>query len=143
MGFSVSGAMVVILIGVLVAFGLMVPAVVDGFDRVSAAQDDRTDRLVDRMNADFIVDSTQTPGGGFRITLVNTGSVGFSISSIDVLIDGEYTEAYTTSVDGSEDTDLWLPGEELVIEDADAWDGNNPDWYKIVTELGLEASGEL
>lgn len=145
MGFSVSGAMVVILIGMFVAFGLLFPAVVDGIERVGDAQSDRSDRILERMNTDMEVVDTQSTGGGyFELEVENTGSTPIQLSTLDVIIDGEYTLGYTTEInDRGTDTDYWYPGEILIIAEEDADTTGNPDRYKLVTATGISVSGEL
>lgn len=145
MGFSVSGAMIVILIGLFVAFGLLFPAVVDGIERVGDAQSDRSDRILERMNTDMEVIGTQSTGGGyFEIEVENTGSVPIQLSTLDVIIDGEYILGYTTEIETrGTDTDYWYPGETLIIEEEDSDINGNPDRYKLVTASGVSVSGEL
>ena len=137
--------MVVILIGIFVAFAMMFPVVVDGFEQINDAQDDRHDRMLDRMNSDFeVIDADSTDTGNYTLTVRNTGSVTFEISAIDLILDGAYHDEYSILINGEAiETNLWKPGEELTFESDDPLDDGAAAVYKVVTEFGVTASGEF
>lgn len=140
MGFSVSGSTVIILIGCLIAFSAAFTVATSSFDRVTTAQDERADRLLDRQNTAIEIGAVERDGGTLTISVTNTGSTVLSIDRTDLLVDGEYRDAEPTVTDANgttkSGTTLWLPGETL--EYSIESDGND---VKIVTEHGVAATG--
>lgn len=144
MGFSVSGSTVVILIGCLIAFSAAFTVATEGFDRVTTAQDDHSDRLLDRQNtaieiSDVVRNETDD---ALTIDVTNTGSTALAIDRTDLLVDGEYNDTEPTIIDENgetrEETNLWLPGETLEYELP-----SGVERVKIVTEHGIEASAVI
>ncbi|MDL5361093.1 fla cluster protein flaF [Halalkalicoccus sp. NIPERK01] len=132
----------VILIGCLIAFSAAFTVATDSFDRVTTAQDERADRLLDRQNTAIEIGVTSEDNGTVTVPVTNTGSTVLSIDRTDLLVDGEYRNAEPTVLDGSdepkEETDLWLPGETLEY-------GIEPggESVKIVTQNGVAATAIL
>ncbi|MEM4780611.1 MAG: fla cluster protein flaF [Halalkalicoccus sp.] len=143
MGFSVSGSTVVILIGCLIAFSAAFSVATDSLDRVSTAQDDRADRLLDRQNTAIEIGDVVRDGeGNLTVNVTNTGSTVLSIDRTDLLIDGEYDDTAPTVVGPSgetkNETGLWVPSDTLRYEVE-----SDGDRVKIVTESGVAASAEV
>jgi flagellar protein FlaF len=143
MGFSVSGSTVVILIGCLIAFSAAFTVATDSLDRVSTAQDDRADRLLDRQNTAIEIGEVERVGENetLVISVTNTGSTALSIDRTDLLVDGEYhTEEPTimgTDGETKNGTTLWLPGDTLEYELSDG------ERVKLVTQHGVSASATV
>lgn len=138
MGFSVSGATAIILLAGMIAFGIAFTAAANGFDVVSDAEDDRSDRFLDQQNSaiDVTEQSFDETEEALTVEVENTGSVALAVSDTDLLIDGtlQTDEITTTAVADDEDTELWLPGEILAFEvDRET----APDRIKVVTETGV------
>lgn len=136
MGFSVSGATAVILVGSLIAFSFAFTATSNGFERVSDAREDRENRILDAENTAVEIANASYDGGAgaFTLDVNNTGSTALSVPETTVLVDGAYASNATTSVDGEASTAIWLPGEQLsVVVDRDV----APDRAKIVTQNGV------
>lgn len=136
MGFSVSGATAVLLVGGLLAFSMAFSAANNGFERVSAAQEEREDRLLAQQNsaieiANATYDST---AGNLTVAVENTGSVELTVSDTSLLVDGIYRSGVDTSVGGDDATDVWLPGERLTFT-LDA--SGQPSQVKVVAETGV------
>lgn len=143
MGFSVSGSTVVILIGCLIAFSAAFTVATDGFDRVTTAQDDRADRLLDRQNTAIEIGDVSRENDTTTLSVTNTGSTALSIDRTDLLIDGQYSTETPSVRSGTSDhlkegTDLWVPGDRLEYELET--DGER---VKIVTENGVATSSAL
>ena len=136
MGFSVSASTAIIFAGLFLAFGILFPAVSNGFDQVRDAQVDRDDAQVDLRNTQIEITDTAEN----EITVTNTGTTSLTVSEVDVIIDGDYQRVGEggTSVDGDDSTDLWLPGEQLTLE----FEGS-PGRIKVVTEHGISVSTEV
>lgn len=117
MGFSVSGSVVIIAIGLFVSFGMFYTATSNGFEQVTEAQQDTHDTRLERQNTDITIinasyNSTSTT---LSVSVNNTGSTTLSINETDVLVDNDYQASYQSDVDGNTATDLWQPGETLDI----------------------------
>jgi flagellar protein FlaF len=141
MGFSVSGTAAIIFASMFVAFGVWFTASANSFDRVSDAQDQQTESLIDSENTEIeIASATYNESGNelLRIDATNTGASQLSLSETDLLIDGEFIdgwqENWSVNVEGNATTDLWLSGEQLSITRDLA---TPPTRVKIVTEYGV------
>ena len=138
MGFSVSGAMVVILLGAFVAFGIAFPTMVGSVEQISGASSEQTDRMLKIQNGDIEIDGTdETPGNNeLDVVIENTGTIELNLDKLDVLVDNEYVTEMSIEFDENdapEDTSLLLPGETITItiEDVD-----DPEVVVVVTEYG-------
>lgn len=148
MGFSVSGSVAIISIGVLVAFGVMFPAVIDSSQQVSEAQSTQSERILDQQNTEIHINDTTYDGENLTVAVVNEGTVSLNVEQTDVIVDGEYHSPNVTTVyrtknmtQGNTDTRIWLSGE--VLELVVAVD-SDPRRVKIVTETGVsEATMEV
>lgn len=141
MGFSVSGAAAIVFAGLVLGFGIFYGAASDSFERVSEAQDGRSDRAVDERNAAINVTETEHVGDRLTVHVNNTGATPLGLNETDFLVDNEYRtgweeSANVTATDGTREgeTYLWLPGERLNItiqyEDV-------PARAKVVTGTGV------
>jgi flagellar protein FlaF len=144
MGFSVSGATVILFLGIFISFGIAYTAANDGFEQVSDAYEDSTDDELTRANTDInIADASVANEGGqlyLNVTADNDGSSALSVNDTDILIDGNYrahTEMDVLEVDGNDATDLWLPGEQLQFNVSVE---SEPGRVKVVTGSGVAAT---
>ncbi|MBP1922219.1 flagellar protein FlaF [Halorubrum alkaliphilum] len=150
MGVSVSASTAIIVAGLFFAFTAFYPVAANGFDRVTDAQHDVNERALEQQNTALTVESAElrdTTDDGeadeLVVTATNDGSVGLVVSDTTLLVDNAYLDvgsdpAVTTSVDGVEDTDLWLGGERLSVRiDDDDVDVSEADRVVIVTESGV------
>lgn len=118
MGFSVSGSAAIIFAAMLIGLGMFHSATANGFEQVSEAQQDQSDRTLTRQNTAIEIRSATLNANGndnLVVLVNNTGSTELTISDVDLLLDNEYQTGYATQIedDGSTDTDLWLPQEQL------------------------------
>jgi flagellar protein FlaF len=139
MGFSVSGAAAIIFASMFIAFGMWFTASSNSFDRIINAQDVQTEGTLETSNTDVaITTATYNSSGNGRLVVEanNTGASELSLSSTDFLIDGIYVDGWQNGaeVEGVANTDLWLSGEQLVI---DLERGTEPQRVKLVTEAGV------
>lgn len=140
MGFSVSGATAIILLGMLIAFGAAFASVSNGLERVSDAQDDRSDRLVAQQNTDVEIVNATYADETLTVAVNNTGSHELSVAETSVLVDGKFQDVGEddTDIDGDEDTNLWLPSDQLTVTIDELDEG--PDRVRVVTETGIAAT---
>ncbi|MCU4799851.1 flagellin [Halobacteria archaeon HArc-gm2] len=140
MGFSVSGSAAIIFAAMFVGFGMFHSATVNGFETVSDAQEDRTDRTLVQQNTEIEIWSATWDGGAGELTVRanNTGSTELAVDDVDLLADNAYVSGYATSVDGDGATNLWLPQETLAITVTSL--DSDPGRVKLVTGPGVSAT---
>lgn len=139
MGFSVSGATAVILIGGLIAFSFAFTAASNGLEQVSEAQNDRDERTLAQQNTAIEIAGSTYDGTADELTVLvnNTGSAELTVNGTSLLVDGTYQSGVSTSVDGDGSTELWLPGEQLRLVVGAT---TQPARVKVVTETGVAAT---
>ena len=128
MGFSVSASTAIIFAGMFLAVGILYPAVSNGFEQVQDAQVDRDQAQLDMRNTAINI----TEANGDYITVENTGTTSLKVSEVDLIVDGKYQGR-----NDPEESDLWLPGEEIEIE----IDGG--ERVKVVTEHGISVAENI
>ncbi|WP_336001664.1 flagellin [Halorientalis halophila] len=146
MGVSVSTSLAVVLIGGFIAFGVFTTAATNSFERVSdatGAQNERFDRVqgtsIDVTHASIVA---TVPDCILQVNVTNRGESRLSVAETDVLVDGEYATDWDndTSVDGDEDTDVWLPAERLTLN---VTVDQTPGRVKVVSGTGVAATGPV
>ena len=139
MGFSVSASTAIVFAGMFLAVGILYPAASNGFEQVQDAQVERDQSQLDLRNTQIEIQSASDS----EITVTNNGTTSLTVSEVDLIVDGVYQdrESYTTTI-GEDDTstDLWLPGEELTLNN---FDETADDRIKIATEHGISVSTEV
>ena len=139
MGFSTSGSLLVIFVGVFLALGTMYTVSSNATDAVSSAavdQHEQQERVLD-TRIDVTDALWHTTDGNLTVQVDNAGAAELTVSGTSVLVDGEHdtAEAFDHSqVDGTE-TDLWGIEEQLVLERST----DQPTRVKVVTEVGVAA----
>lgn len=138
MGFSVSGSLAVVTVGVLIAFSMAYTAGANGFELVNDAREEQSERVVERHNTGLEIANATYFGSNdtLRVTVNNTGTTSLSVNATDVIADNTYLTNGTRSVAGDADTDLWHPGEQLTVNVSLP---NGPDAVTVATEHGLSA----
>jgi len=139
MGFSVSASTAIIFAGLFLAFGILFPAVSNGFDQVRDAQVDRDDAQLDLRNTQ--IEIVDTDAGANEIIVKNTGTTSLSVPEIDLIVDGEYRGQEEFSNDDNPGSDLWLPGENVTASPNPAI--SSDERIKVVTEHGISVSTEV
>ncbi|UPV74392.1 fla cluster protein FlaF [Halorussus limi] len=146
MGFSVSGATVVLFLGIFISFGIAYTTANNGFERVNDAYEANGEDALARQNTAIdIGNASLVDRGGQRyvnVTVNNAGSTTLSVDDTDILIGGNYTNhtssnMETLEVNGNNETDIWLPGETLHFNLSVE---TNPDRVKVVTGPGVADS---
>ena len=121
MGVSVSASTAIIVAGLFFAFTAFYPVAANGFDRVTDAQHGVNERALEQQNTDFAVTNAtyDDASGTLTVDAANDGSVGLVVSDTTLVVGNEYVdlgnESVETTVDGNDDTDLWLGGEQLTV----------------------------
>ncbi|SFG06996.1 flagellar protein FlaF [Halopelagius inordinatus] len=140
MGFGVSGSTAIIFLGVLVCTGTLYTAAAGSAERLTDAEGENHERLLDRRNTEIAIanatyDTSDT--GGLVIRANNTGTTTLSVRDTTLLLDNGYKSVPQSNsfVENDETTDLWIPGETLRIELS-----TNASRVKLVTETGVSDS---
>ena len=136
MGFSVSGAAVIIFIGLLASGTILGVAVKDANEARSAGMEAKHDRMLEQQNTEVrVVEAVYDSNtSDLRVRVENTGTVTLEASLTDLVVDGDYVTSHETAVDNDTDRNLWTPGTQLRL-DADR--GTEPERVKVVTETGV------
>lgn len=140
MGFSTSGATMILFLGVLVSASILVPAAEHAYEDVTDARDGRSERLLDRRNSALELSNAtyDQSNATLNVSVNNTGSVTLGVNETDLLVDGGYVTGYDASVVGAAGRTLWLPGETLTFTYSGV--SSQPDRVKVVAETGVAAS---
>ena len=140
MGFSVSASTAIVFAGLFLAVGILYPAVSNGFEQIQDAEVERDNAQLDLRNTQIEIHSANND----EITVDNNGTTSLKVSEVDLILDGVYQErtSYETAIDDNDETDLWLPGEQLTLEFTDT-DPANPERIKVVTEHGISVATEV
>ncbi|MGM0605303.1 MAG: flagellin [Halobacteriota archaeon] len=152
MGFSVSASTAIVVAGLFLAFGMFYPAMANSFERVTGAESDSADDLLDQRNTAIELQNATTEnvtdeeGWTLTVNVTNNGSTAITVSTVDLLVDNGYqnrsemnTTVYGQTADDT--TDLWLPGETLEL----AVDGltDQPARTTVVVRHGIRVSGSV
>jgi flagellar protein FlaF len=139
MGFSVSGSLVLVFLGLFVALSVAYGATSDAMERVAEAESDGVDRLERVQNTDVDVTSVtvvDTTNCNVAVTAENVGETTLDVNETDLLYDNEYRTGWrrNATVEAIA-TDLWHPGEELTITTYDH--ATPPSRIRLVTGPGV------
>lgn len=138
MGFSVSATTVVLLLAALLALGTFQAAVFEGHERRAEATDALEEQRLDRANTavELAAVTHNATSGRLAVRVNNTGATALSVDTVDLLVDNDYTTP-TPSIANRTTTNLWLPGESLVLETT----VTDPTRVRVVTGPGVAVTG--
>lgn len=138
MGFSVSGAAAIVFASMFVAFGMYYSAAGNSMERVTDAESERSDGLLEQRNTHVEIASAVYDNDTKEVSVdvENAGASQLRLSTTDLLLDGGYETGWAADavVAGDPETDLWLAGETVTINVSRA---SQPDRVKVVTETGV------
>lgn len=142
MGFSVSGSAAIVFVGMFIAFGMYYSASANSFERVTDAETDRSDSLLEQRNTHVEITTASYDTGTLTVEVENTGASQLRLSDTDLLIDGRYETGWEAgaSVATDDTTDLWLPGETLTITLSK---DSQPARVKVVADTGVADTAEV
>lgn len=136
MGFSVSGAAVLLFAGLLVAFGMWSTAAANSVERVTEAESARADDLREQRNTAIEITEATWSGSELSVTVENRGVTTLRESEFDVIVDGVYVEyQWESSI-----SELIQPDQSRGLTVSR---GTTPDRVKVVTLAGIAASTEV
>lgn len=146
MGISVSASTAVVFLGVFIAAGTLYPAVSNGVEQVTTAQQQQGDRILAQQNTAInITDATyNTTTGELQVNATNDGTTALDLTETNLLVDGAPNSTendFTTSIAGDTGTTVWLPGETLNVSvdpgNAGTSGETPPNRVQVVVEYGV------
>jgi len=147
MGFSVSASVAILFAAMLIGFGMFHSAAFDTVERVTDARSDARDDLLVQQNTAINVTGAVffSSNNTTRVTVDNDGATTLKVSETDLLLDNEYRTDFDSEVAGNAATDLWQPGEELLLRgDAPSIDpANETVRVKVVSGPGVADGAEV
>jgi len=144
MGFSVSGSAAIVFIAAFVSVGILYSGAYNGYEDVTAAQENQADRALDQRNTDIMIATTShnDSNGNLTVEVLNQGSTTLTVSETDVVVDGVYQASWASSnVSGTSGTDIWAPGETLNVTLSGFT--QQPQRVKVVSGTGVSATEVL
>lgn len=142
-GLSSSASLLLIFVGFVLAVGTMYSAAANTTERVVAADDEQRDRheTVALTGVNVTSATWDSTNEDLTVRINNTGDTTLSVSAADTLVDGTYVgiEDFESVTVAGHDSEVWPPGEQLVLEDQDTVStfATPPDRVKFVTETGV------
>lgn len=148
MGFGVSGATAVVVVGLFVSAGIFYDAAATSYEAVDEAEDGRAEALLEQRNTAVSVANAaiQAPGNALVVRVSNTGSTSLAVPETTLLADNvvvPHDANATWAVESDTETDVWLPGETLEVTVSRTWlddifgvDGD-PERVKLAAETGV------
>lgn len=126
MGFSTSAAVAIMLIGFLLAAGVLFPTVFTAGSETGDAFAAQADQTQDKLNTEIEIESSEynedaeTGEETFDLSVTNEGTTTLDVADTDLLLNGIYIESThyeATIVDGTDEfeSDVWYPGSALEI----------------------------
>lgn len=133
MGFSVSGATAIILIGLLVSGVTFIPAVQDTVDGYTTSVEQQSDRTLAQQNTDLTFQTVayNSTTKTLTVRIENTGTTTLEANSTDMLVDGEFVTV-TPTVENDSSRFLWSPGTTLTLKQ----DVTDPQRVVVIAETG-------
>lgn len=133
MGISVSAGTAVILVGVFLMLGAIVPGMLNAHDRVATATDERDQLIMDRAETAVAIDAINQTNGTTTVDVENTGNTVLSLRETSILVDNTYVPIGEASVQQTNETDIWLPDETASFNVS----VNGSNSLVVVTEYGV------
>ncbi|MFC7228240.1 fla cluster protein FlaF [Salinirubellus salinus] len=153
MGFGVSGATAVVVVGLFVSAGIFYDAAATSYEAVDEAEDDRAEALLEQRNTAVAVANAaiQSPGNALVVTMENTGSTTLGVPETTLLAENvvvPHDANATWAVESDTGTEVWLPGETLEVTVSRTWldttfDGGDPTRVKVATDTGVSDAAEV
>jgi flagellar protein FlaF len=139
MGFSVSGATVLLLLGFLVAGLTLAAALEEVSEARNAGVNAEEQRILEQLNTDLNVTDAVYNKTNDTLTVIaqNSGSVTLDIADTDLLVDGQFANTSAVAVGGNPGRALWTPrtNASITLDSVTA----QPSRIKLVTETGVAA----
>jgi archaellum component FlaF (FlaF/FlaG flagellin family) len=136
MGLSVSASVAIIFVASAIVFGTLLGAFNNAQHSVLDAQRSAQERAVEETYTHLTITNLDIVNG--TLTIKNEGDVTLNVRNVDLFINGTTANdrIISESIDGSGPTDLWMPGEELIVSITGDLTSAS---IKVVCENGISA----
>lgn len=148
-GLSTSGSLLIVFAGMFLALSVAYSVTANTAERIADASEDRAERhrAVQLTTVNVTGATWDTTTSNLTVTVNNTGDTVLSVPDADTVVDGNYvpvSDYERVEVEGRA-SDLWRPGEQLVLEDDDtvATFDSAPGRVRVVTETGVADAAEV
>lgn len=145
---STAACALVLAVALIAGLGGLYVATANAVESVTEAGAARHDASVALVGTAVNVTTAQweITDSNLTITVTNTGDRVLEASAVDAIVDGRFVgfEDFERTEVGGRNTDVWRPGEQLVLEDGDTVLDyfSTPDRVKVVTGPGVaDAAG--
>lgn len=137
MGFSTSGAALILFLGMLVSASIFAPSVERAVEEITDAEESRNERVLERRNTAVELQTITYDASAETVTAnaTNVGATTLSVAGTDLLLNGSI-RSYDASIGGITDPTVWAPGETLTAEVTGV--PASPARVALVTEHGVK-----
>lgn len=117
MGYSVSGATVLLLLALLISTVLFAPDAKNAVEEIGDAINGEQQLIRQADSTEFNITSISYNQGKdeLEVVITNTGAESLPLDEIDVLADGEHVTPNSTTVEGDSTRDFLEPGDEATL----------------------------
>lgn len=142
-------SLLVVFAGFMLALGSVYAVTTNTAERLDDASEDQRDRqyAVQLTQVDVAEATWDASATNLTVAINNTGDTTLAVPAADTVVDGRYVpvSAYERVEVEGRDTDVWRPGEQLVLEDADTVADlvSTPGRVRFVTETGVADAAEV
>ncbi len=140
MGLSVSAAAGIVMIGVILIFGTLYPAIESSTKLKNEARSEWSQWQEAKQRADMTITNVSHTDEQLNISLKNTGDTTLKVDELEVLVDGTYRSEninHTVVAGNINNTNLWNPGQNLTIT-LEKIEKENVQRVSVVDEFGSE-----
>lgn len=140
MGLSVSAAAGIVMIGVILIFGTLYPAIERSRELKNEARSEWIQQQDAKQRADMTITYINHTDERLNISLINTGDTSLGLNELEVLVDGVYESENIMGWIVEEDitnTNIWNPGQDLklILQDIEE---ESIERVMVVDEFGSE-----
>jgi len=137
---SVSAAAGIVMIGVILIFGTLYPAIERSRELKNEARSEWIQQQDAKQRADMTITYINHTDERLNISLINTGDTSLGLNELEVLVDGVYESENIMGWIVEEDitnTNIWNPGQDLklILQDIEE---ESIERVMVVDEFGSE-----
>lgn len=146
---ATSASLLVVFVGLFLALGALYTVTANTTERLRDARADQRDHHhAVQLSAVNVTEATwNTTDANLLLRVENAGDTTLFVRETDTVVDGTYvgTDEYERVEVGGTSSDLWRPGEVLVLEDEDTVAGfdETPRRAVVVTGTGVAGTSEV
>lgn len=135
-----------LVLALLFSFTIFANSFKKTYDQFNEVRDEQNTRMVNKIQTDVRIDNVIKIDDNLRIIVKNTGSTELDKRNTDLLVNGSLypKENMVRKVNGSADTNIWLPGENLEIRTDNVLKFvKTVNRVKVISEFGVSDYEEI